>query len=274
MRNSFVLLVWITVATLTLGASALCAAADFRNSGGYFPSMSPCAPKQDVQRVVRTVRVNVPVPRQPPCYVPPACVPPHMSRLPAMAAPPAPRPVPVSVDIAVRPESCVQRRAVPVVYRDPGFLGPIVRHSIGLVGATIAAPFRVAEMLCPVTAPVCPPRRPCGPPLCSVNQCYPQPVPCRLVPPCPAPMRRPMPCRPVLKCAPPGPSVGPLPHCSAVSSCGPNLSPALMEDYRFPQCEPQNLLSGIWNLPGQLVRTCRLIGDFDRRPPCAPPMGW
>jgi hypothetical protein len=273
MRNSLVRLVWITAITLTVGASVQCEAADVYGTRSCFPSARPFVQKQEARPVARSVRVTVPVPQPPRQCLPPACPPSPMYCRPTVCAPPA-RSIPVSVDIAVRPESCDQRRPVPVVYRDPGFLRPIVYHSIGLVSATIAAPFRVAEMLCPVTAPPCPPRRPCGPAPCSVNRGYPRPGPCQFVRPCPPPMRRPMSCRPVLACAPPGPSVGPLPPCSASPTCGPNLPPALVQEYQFPQYEPQNLLSGIWNLPGQLIRNGRLTGDINKWSSCAPPVGW
>ncbi len=65
-------------------------------------------------------------------------------------------------------------------------------------------------------------------------------------------------------CAPPGPSVAPLPPCRALTTCDSNLPPALVEEYQFPQCEPQNLLSGIWNLPARLLQQGRLTGDIVR----------
>lgn len=275
MRSNFVRLVLTAAVVLSMGtASVQCEAADVYNTRSSFPSERPCVQKQDVSRVARSVNVTVPVPQPPRQCLPPGCPPSRMYCPPPVCAPQPVRAIPVSVDIAVRPESCDQRRPVPVVYRDPGFLAPLIKHSVGFVGATIAAPFRVAEMLCPVTVPQCIPRRPCGPPPCSVNRGYPQPGPCQFAPPCPAPMQRPMSCRPILKCAPPGPSVGPLPPCSTAPACGPNLPPALIEEYRYPQCEPQNLLSGIWNLPGQLIRNGRLTGDINRRPSCVPPVGW
>ncbi len=274
MRSYLVRPVLAAAVALTMGALVQSEAADVYGARSCFPSARPFAQKPEARQVARSVRVTVPVPQPPRQCLPPGCRPSPMYCPPPVCAPQPARPIPVSVDIAIRPESCDQRRPVPIVYRDPGFLGPIVRHSIGLVGATIAAPFRVAEMLCPVTAPPCPPRRPWGPPPCSINREYPRPGPCQFVPPCPTPMRRPMSCRPLPACAPPAPSMAPFPPCFAPPTCGPNLPPALVQEYQFPQCEPQSLLSGIWNLPGQLIRNGRLTGDINRRSSCAPTMGW
>jgi len=263
-----------TAVALAIAASVQSEASDVYKTGSCFPSVRSSVQKQDVRRVAHSVRVTVPVPQPPRQCLPPGCPPAPMYCPPPVCAPQPVRPIPVSVDIAVRPESCDQERLVPVVYRDPGFIGPIVSHSIGLIGATIAAPFRMAEMLCPVTVSPCFPKTPCEPPSCSVNRCYPQPDPCRFAPPCPRPVSRPMPCKQLMACAPTGPSVGPLPSCSAVPACGPNLPPALVQEYQFPQYEPQNLLSGIVNLPGRLIRNGRLTGDINSRPSCAPPVGW
>lgn len=231
-----------------------------------FPQNTPCAARQPIpQPVARSVSVKVPISRTP------------------LALPPYPcgevrdrqsQPMPVRVDIAVRPEEYDQRHPVPVVYRDPGFLGPIISHSVGLIGSAIAAPFRVAEMLCPLEAPACPPSRWCGPTSRPRNCGYPPPAAPQFSPQCPAPITQPVSCRPVLGCAPPGPSVAPLPPCAALPACGPNLPPALVEEYQFPQLESQSLFSGIWNLPGSLIRSGRLAGDIHKTPPCGPPRGW
>ncbi len=148
MKSSFVGMLLATVVALSMGASVQCEAADFIRPRMSCPSVHPCAPQQRVQPVAQSVRVTVPVAPLPKPYMLPACG--QSPYCPPPAAAPPSRSIPVRVDIAVRPEACDQRPAVPVVYRDPGFLGPIISHSIGLIGAAIAAPFRVAEMLCPL----------------------------------------------------------------------------------------------------------------------------
>lgn len=221
--------------------------------------MRPCAPPQPrVQPVVRSVNVTVPVPQPPRPYMPPPHCPP-----PATVAPS--RPMPVRVDIAVQPEACDQRRPVPVVYRDPGFLGPIISNSLGLIGATIAAPFRLAEMLCPLEAPACPPKRPCGPPRGMANCGYPPPVAPQFVPKCPVPITQPAgPCGPVLTCAPSGPSVAPLPPCAPPPPCGPFIPPAIVDRDEEPPCAPQSLLGGLAQLPFTLAQRGRFLGDMGR----------
>ncbi|MGO9571134.1 MAG: hypothetical protein ACLP5H_26715 [Desulfomonilaceae bacterium] len=228
----------------------------------------PCAPQQTVQPVARSVNVTVPVPQPPKPYMPPACVPSPYCPPPAAAAAPS-RPMPVRVDIAVRPEACDQRQPVPVVYRDPGFFGPIIRHSVGLVGATVAAPFRVLEMLCPLEGPPCSPKRQCGPPPRAMNCGYPPAAP-QFVPKCPVPITQPVPpCPPVLACAPPGPSVAPLPPCASPPLCGPFLPPALVERDEEPPCAPQSLLGGLVQLPFTLAERGRFMGDMGRPSPGA-----
>jgi hypothetical protein len=215
MKSRFVGMLFATVVALSMGTSLLCEAAELCKPRITLPSARYCPPQQRVQPVAQSVTVTVPVapaPKPymlPPCGQPPYCPPPA-------AAPPSGS-VPVRVDIAVRPEACDQRPTVPVVYRDPGFLGPIISHSTGLIGATIAAPFRVAEMLCPTDIPACPPGRPCGPPPCAVSSGY------------PPRMTQPVSFRPVMGCVPPGPSVAPLPPCRALTTCDSNLPPALVE---------------------------------------------
>lgn len=249
MKSYVVRLGLAVVLFLGMTASPECGIAQVFGPGYGHPSRNSCAPQQRVQPATRNVTVTVPVnPAPVPCGVP-LCGPvPYCP--PSRAATP-PRPMPVRVDIAVRPESCDQGRMVPVVYRDPGFLAPIIGHTVGLIGATIAAPFRVAEMLCPVGPPACAPRRPCGPPACASPS------------PCPPPLcMPPAPCRQAMACAPPGPSVAPMPPCAMPRPCDPNLPPALIAEYRFPQCEPQNLLSGICNFPARLRDRGRLTGDI------------
>lgn len=235
---------------------------------GALPGVRPCAPQRPAQPVARSVNVTVPVPQPPKPYFPTACAPLPYCPPPAAAMAPS-RPMPVRVDIAVHPETCDQRRPVPVVYRDPGFLGPIISHSIGLIGATIAAPFRVAEMICPLDAASCAPRRPCGPPP-AANCGYPPPCAPQFVPKCPAPITQPVPpCPPVLTCAPCGPSVAPLPPCASPPPCGPFMPPAVVERDEEPPCAPQSLLGGLIQLPFTLANRGRLIGDMGRPSPGA-----
>jgi hypothetical protein len=273
MKSDFVRMGLAIVVALAMGASVQCEAADVCRPKISFPSVQPYASQQRVQPVARSVQVTVPMPQPPRPCGPPACLPSQSyCRPPVSATAPSP-PMPVRVDIAVRPEECDQRHPVPVVYRDPGFLGPIISHSVGLIGAAIAAPFRVAEMLCPLEAPACPPKQRCGPTSRPLNCGYPPPAAPQFSPKCPAPITQPVSCRPVLGCAPPEPSVAPLPPCASPPPCGPNLPPGLVEDYHLPQSESQNLFSGIWNLPGSLIRSGRLTGDIPKTPP-APTEGW
>jgi hypothetical protein len=237
---------------------------------GSNPGVRPCAPVQPTQPahpVARSVRVTVPVPQPPKPCMPPTCAPlPYCAPRPIAVAPSPP--VPVRVDIEVRPETCDQRRPVPVVYRDPGFLGPIISHSIGLIGATVAAPFRFAEMLIPLDGPPQPLRGPCGPPPCNMNGNYPPPPP-RFISKCPAPITQPVSCGPVAGCAPPGPSVAPLPPCASPPPCGPFMPPALVERDEEPPCVPQSLFGGVLQLPFTVVERGRFIGDMGRPQPGA-----
>lgn len=236
---------------------------------GSFPGVRPCVPQQPIQPVARSVNVTVPVPQPPKPCMPPACVPAPYCPPPGAATAPS-RPMPVRVDIAVRPEGCDQRRPVPVVYRDPGFLGPIISHSIGLIGATVAAPFRIAEMICPLDTSPCPPQRPCGPPPPPPLNCGYQSPPPQFAPKCPAPITQPVaPCPPVLTCAPCGPSVAPLPPCASPPPCGPFMSPAVVERDEEPPCAPQSLLGGLVQLPFTLAERGRFIGDMGRPSPGA-----
>jgi len=204
------------------------------------PQNMKYAPRRPVaQPVARTVSAQVPVPCAPPVL--PPC-----------------------------PPGKVPCRMVPVCFRDPGPLQPIICNSVGLVGAAVAAPFKLAEMLCPLPpkpckpmeAPSCGPRHP-GPPMAPA--CYPMPLP---------QFCGPHGCPPPVACAPVGPAVAPLPRAFCAPPCGPNIPPRLVEEYQFPQYEAQDLLSGIWNIPGTLIRTGRLAGDIHKTSPCGPPAGW
>lgn len=220
------------------------------------------APRQPVgQPVARTVRVRVPVPCAPPVL--PPCSSGEVRYGPS-------RTVPVRVEVAVRPEPCCDSRRIPVAFRDPGPLQPIISSGVGLVGSLLAAPFRVAEMFCslpqqtckPLRAPSCGPRYP-APPMAPV--CHPVHAPC---------FSGPHTCLHPAACAPLGPAVVPLPPAPCAPRCGPNVPPRLVEESQFPQYEAQDLLSGIWNLPGTLIRTGRLAGDIHKTSPCGPSAGW
>jgi len=258
-----ILVFGLTVLALASGSPALCQTVP----GAYaqFPQgVRSYGPQQTAQPVARSVNVTVPVPQPPKQCGPPACVPPPPYCSPVFPTAAASRPMPVRVDIAVRPETCDQRHPVPVVYRDPGFFGPIIRHSVGLVGATVAAPFRVLEMLCPLEGPPCPANRPCSPPACAMIPYHPPAAPPLFVPKCPAP-----PCPPVLTCAPPGPSVAPLPPCASPPPCGPFLPPALVDHDEELPCAPQSLLGGFVQLPFTLAERGRFMGDMGRPSPWA-----
>ena len=149
---------FFTLFVMLLGASgsAICQNVPPSCPGNY-PAVRPCAPRQAVQPVARSVSVTVPMPQPPRLCGPPQCA-------PSAGVLSAPRSNGSRQTHACQsryrsfPEACEQRCPIPVVYRDPGFLGPIIRNTVGLVGATIAAPFRVAEMLLPLDPP-CPPRQ-------------------------------------------------------------------------------------------------------------------
>jgi hypothetical protein len=272
MKRSFIGLFLATVGALSVGVTVQCEAGDFCTPRFLSPPLQPYVTQQRVRPVVRNVQVTVPISQPPRPCSPPVCLPPSIYCPPSRSATTPPPPLPVRVYIAVRPEECDQRCPVPVVYRDPGFLRPIVYHSVGLLGATVAAPFRVAEMFCPLRAPACPPKQWCAPAPRPLNCGYQPPVNPLFAPKCPVPITQPAPppCR-LFACAPPGPSVAPLPSCAAPQLCGPNLPPSLVEEYQFPQWEAQDLFSGIWNLPGRLIRSGRFAGDIHGTSPCAPP---
>ncbi len=229
-----------------------------------------CAPRNTPQRlqpVARTVSatVRVPTPNRP--YCGPGVFPSRPMCPPAPAAAPPSRPLPVRVEVSVRPESCEQRRPVPVVYRDPGFMGPIIRHSIGLAGATVAAPFRVLEMLVPLDASPTLGRR-CGTPPRAQACGYQRPPIPRFDPRCPPPLTRPAyACIPRPGCAPPGPAVAPLPPCAMPPGCGPFMPPAMVEREQEPPCAPQSLLGGVLDLPFRLLSRGRVLHDMGSMPP-------
>lgn len=215
-----------------------------------YPSVTPlkpslaksCAPEQP-KLVTRTVNVAVPVPQPPVAALVPQCSASQVHDPKSGTV--RPNSVPVRLEVAVRGETSEQKRAVPVVYRDPGFLRPLVGHTVGLVGAIVAAPFRVAEMMVPLDTPPLPrvARRSALP--CGSLQAAPL-IPPSWAPVCPKPMTQPQSsCAPSLTCAPAGPSVAPLPAPATPPSCGPFMPPALVERYEEMPCAPQSLVEGL-----------------------------
>ncbi|MFH0958584.1 MAG: hypothetical protein V1897_07750 [Pseudomonadota bacterium] len=167
------------------------------------------------------------------------------------------RPVPPPVKVT----SC-QPRLVPLTYREEGPVRSIVINAVGLLKATIQLPFRAIEAVLPVNrskpcAPVC--GRP-QPPVCG----NPMPPTFCASPPIPACGVRPV------ACAPSAPCVGPLPRQAAPNCCGPQLPPQLVQEHRLPPVEPNNLLQGIINVPGAIVRDDRWFGDLFRDNPNGP----
>jgi hypothetical protein len=169
------------------------------------------------------------------------------------------------------PEPTCSPRLVPVQFRDPGPVQPIMAHLTGLVGATVALPLRIAETLCPVPVKSCrPPVSACRPP-----QCAPRQMPACAPPPCAAPMPScgaPAPYPPMLACEHGGPCVAHLPPCSP-PSCGPQIPPALLREYEFAPLEPQALLTGLWNLPARMARGARFTGDVMKPAACGAGFG-
>jgi hypothetical protein len=207
--------------------------------------------------VPRTVSVTVPVPTALPTMRRPP------SNMPCLAGSPCPTPVvgkpmPVQVEVAVRPELCDKQNLAPVIYRDPGFFLPVISSAASLTGAVIAAPFRFLETLVPLD---CPRRcgRPCGmPPPAFLPNCM---APAPLCPPVIAKCGPP-PCMGQPVCAPVGPSVAPLPLAKG-PACGPFIPPMLVaQQNEEPPCEPQSLLGGIVNFPSRILDRGRFFGDM------------
>ncbi len=261
MKRSFIDLLLAIVIAFLPGTSVRCHAG------------SICTP-QGCTQTVHTYDKSGPKPFVNPSipHVPAGAESPHWYRKPLpCGTQPAPllcRSVPQKVRTCTAPESACGSKLVPLYFDDPGPVRPIVQHVVGLVGATVALPFRVAEILCPLPWQDCAPVTavPCGPvpvPPTTLSDCYPIPQrACRMPPACLAPV----------VCAPCGPAVAPLPPALCLPPCAPNVPPALVEEYQFPQVEPQNLLSGIWNLPGNIIRSGRFAGDIHNAHPCAPPI--
>lgn len=261
MQRSLLVLVLATVIAFSLGDSLGCEAGDVYPPQACFPTASHYGHSGYKPRVS-------------PCSPPGPAMVGHSSPQRQVLHPllhPAPLvcgPAPQKVRAFLAPQVC-DSKLVPLYVRDPGPVRPIIQYAVGLAGATLALPFRVAEMLCPL------PTRTCGSTIAA--PCGPAPnVPPR------APVCQPMPsassnfpfgCFPPLACAPSGPGIAPLPPAPCRPSCGPSLPPALVEEYQFPQFEAQDLLSGIWNFPGSLIRSGRLTGDIGKTSPCVPPAG-
>ncbi|AFM26009.1 hypothetical protein [Desulfomonile tiedjei] len=251
MKRSFIGLV-VTLIGLSLGVQMQCQAGGICPPPGY--SSMPYTPGY--------IGPQSPYPTMP-------ANPGHMSRRGGACnqAPLSCVPVPHKVRSFSGPESVHDPKLVPLYVRDPGPVRPIIQCTVGLAGAALALPFRIAEILCPVPRGTC---KPVNAPSCGPNYpvpqrvsgCYPTQSPAGCFPVC----RRPV------TCAPGGPAVAPLPPVPCVPTCSPNLPPMLVEEYQFPALAPQNLLSGIWNLPGSLLRNGRFAGDIHKASPCAPPI--
>ena len=127
-----------------------------------------CVPHRSAQPkpVPRTVNVTVPVPHKAPqamCAPYPCCPPaPPVSRRPAS--------MPVQVQVSVQAAPSRDGSCARLVYRDQGPIKPILQYGTALIGATIAAPFRLADMFLE-----CRTRRACRPmvPVCQAPRCGP-----------------------------------------------------------------------------------------------------
>ncbi len=240
----------IVTALLVIGVVGSAAAGSPWTSA---PKASHCPPKgcpQGTQTpppaVTKTVDVTVPAPSQ--ASAPAPC--PYFRTLP----PAQRRSVPVRVQVSVRADQPRAQSCPPATMRDPGPIRPVVAHSVGLVGATIAAPFRLAEMFYErCRSRDCAPR----PPVCGPIGCAPQPTKC------PPAACVPSPC-------PPGPSIAPLPPCAPPNSCAATPPRRMSKPPKYPPCEPGSLLGGIGRLPGRVMRHGRVWGDWNSRNDCRP----
>jgi len=223
-----------------------------------FPQNALCVPRPPVpQPVARNVSVKVPISCPAPVLSPPRCGP--VQHRPSQT-------MPVKVHVEVKPEVACTARPVPVAFRDPGPVEPVISNGVALVGAVVAAPFRLIEILCPFGQERPCPGRPlpmtCPPPNSpkpfsgSCEPYCPQPI-------CKIPALQPLQCR-VLQgaCPPTGPSICPLPTvgCPSPSACF--LPPRLVENDRVPILEPRSLIGGLWSLPARLISGGRWTGDL------------
>lgn len=217
-----------------------------------------CAPQPPVQPpVARSVSVRVPI----------ACPVPAAPMIGCREIPRRPSPpLPVRVEIGIRPESSCDNRAVPLSFRDPGPVQPVISHGVGLVAALVAAPFRLIETVCPVR-----PQRQCSaaPAALMTNPHPVHPSPFNAYGPPGAShqahLNRPMICPPPHgACAPPVPAISPIPPagCPPPGSCLP--PPTLVREWQLPALEPQSLIGGLWNLPAELLTRGRRDGDCGR----------
>ncbi len=252
MKKIFIGLI-VTLMAVSMGVPMLCQAGGLCPPQGY---SAPCPPGHS--------GYQAPYPAIPRVSPSPGHFSPQVGA--CNQAPLSCAPVPHKVPPFCGPEKVHDPKLVPLYVRDPGPVRPIIQCTVGLAGAALALPFRIAEILCPVPKKAC---KPVNGPCCAPNipvpprapSCHPMQPPAGCFPPCP---------RPVV-CAPGGPAVAPLPPAACAPACGPNIPPMLVEEYQFPALEPQNLLSGIWNFPGSLIRSGRFAGDIHKVSPCAPP---
>ena len=227
------LIVWIAY-TAHAGSSASQGCKPVR----YGESPTPPQPAS------RTVNVNVPIPSSTPACSPYSAT---TRGLTPVCTPAGGRPTlstPVRVEVIVRPELQSGAKSVPVEIRDAGPVRPIVAYSVGLVGAAVAAPFRMLELLFPSPASS---ENVSGPPSC------PRPVGGTSVP---------TPCLPICSYRPVEPAVAPLPGVGCTAPHGHQLPPALLSEYQFPPLEHQSLLMGILSLPWRIATDGRFLGDL------------
>ena len=228
-----------------------------------FPQNAQCTPRQPIsQPVGRSVSVKVPI----------SCTPLTPSPYPCgEVRHRQSQTLPVRVEVAVRPETPCDRGRIPVAVRDPGPLQPIICSGAELMGAVVAAPFRLIEILCPFgqrqpcSAPAprltCPPPRPRAPlygPAVSYHSGVVQGTPLNHPPVCQAPQHA---------CPPPGPSISPLPPDGHPSPSLCFLPPRLVHEHQLPALEPRSLIGGLWNLPATFLTRVRWTGDLWKSTP-------
>ena len=255
------LAVIVTVIALACGVPPILVAQMANPWSPGYPPPPQAAGSGATKPVAKTVNVTVPIFTPPPtrCPAPPIMQCPQLQGPPCWT-PPVSKPRPVKVGISVRPDLCDRLDLAPVVYRDPGFFKPMISSAVCLVGATVAAPFRLLETLIPVDV-----RPNCGPPVPPPG-CLPPAPPPPVIGRCGPP-----PCVGPPVCAPGGPSVAPLPQKAVPQGCGPVIPPMLVARDEEPPCAPQSLLGGILKFPSRLLCRGRFVGDMGATPTAGPP---
>lgn len=237
---------------------------------GWGQAVSHCgpsvpSPQTQPRPIQSTVNVSVvPAPLPPYCPMP-------RRRGYACPQPVKPLPVPVRLNVSVTPQCPEEKRMAPVVYHSPGPIKPVVQNAVGLAGAIVALPFRVADMFLPAYHPALSleqgrqgygqgryqgpmPFPPSSPGICPPPKPWMPTV-------CPPPL-----CRIPLRSTPVGPSVAPLPGPGPPQPCQPFLPARMVEDPDEYSClEPQGILAGLINLPFRFCERARLWGDLSPR---------